>query len=177
MAFRAPGIAQMDDPDDVYALEVLGGILDGGASARFSRILQREQEIAVSASVSYDPFERLQGLFTITAVPSAGVTLKALQDAIMQQLERLKEDAVTEEELQRVKAQVISSKVYERDSLFYSAMQIGRLETTGLGRQLLDSYVADIERVGIDDVRRVAQRYFVETGLTLGKFWPQSERP
>jgi zinc protease len=177
MAFRAPGIAQLDDPDDAYVLEVLSGILDGGASARFSRFLQREQEIAVSASVSYDPFERLQGLFTITAVPSAGVTLQALQDAIMQQLDRLKEVAVSEEELERVKAQVISSKVFERDSLFYSAMQIGRLETTGLGRHLLDSYVAAIERVDIDDVRRVAQRYFVETGMTLGQFRPQSKRP
>jgi zinc protease len=177
MAFRAPGIAQLDDPDDAYVLEVLSGILDGGASARFSRFLQREQEIAVSASVSYDPFERLQGLFTITAVPSAGVTLQALQDAIMQQLDRLKEVAVSEEELKRVKAQVISSKVFERDSLFYSAMQIGRLETIGLGRHLLDSYVAEIERVDIDDLRRVAQRYFVETGMTLGQFRPQSKRP
>lgn len=177
MAYRVPGIAQLEQPDDAYALEVLGGILDGGASARFSRFLQREQEIAVSASVSYDPFERLQGLFSISAVPSAGVTLQALQEAILQQLESLKEAAVSEEELARVKAQVISSKVYERDSLFYSAMQIGRLETSGFDSELLDSYVTEIERVDADDIRRVARRYFVETGLTLGQFRPQSERP
>lgn len=177
MAFQAPAITQLDDPADAYALEVLSGILDGGGSARFSRFLQREQEIAVSASVSYDPFERLQGLFSITAVPSAGITLQALQDAVMQQIDSLKEVPVSEEELKRVKAQVVSSRVYERDSLFYSAMQIGRLETAGLDRQLLDSYVAEIERVGADDIRRVAKRYFVETALTLGQFRPESKRP
>lgn len=177
MAFQAPAITQLDDPADAYALEVLSGILDGGGSARFSRFLQREQEIAVSASVSYDPFERLQGLFSITAVPSAGITLQALQDAVMQQIDSLKEVPVSEEELKRVKAQVVSSRVYERDSLFYSAMQIGRLETAGLDRQLLDSYVAEIERVGADDIRRVAERYFVETALTLGQFRPESKRP
>ena len=127
--------------------------------------------------MSYDPFERLQGLFSITAVPSAGVSLQALQDAILQQLDRLKEVAVSEDELNRVKAQVISSKIYERDSLFYSAMQIGRLEAAGLDRQLLDRYVAEIERVDEEDIRRVAQRYFVETGMSLGRFWPQSKRP
>ena len=177
MAFRAPAITQLDDPVDAYALEVLAGILDGGSSARFSRFLQREQEVAVSLSVSYDAFERLQGLFTITAVPSSGITLDALQNAIMQQIDRLKEVVVSDEELERVKAQVISSKVYERDSIFYSAMQIGMLETAGLDNQLLDSYVSQIERIGVDDIQRVARRYFVETGLTLGKFWPESKRP
>ena len=177
MAFRAPAITQLDDPVDAYALEVLAGILDGGSSARFSRFLQREQEIAVSLSVSYDAFERLQGLFTITAVPSSGITLDALQNAIMQQIDRLKEVVVSDEELERVKAQVISSKVYERDSIFYSAMQIGMLETAGLDNQLIDSYVSQIERIGVDDIQRVARRYFVETGLTLGEFWPESKRP
>ena len=177
MAFRAPTITQLDNPADAFALEVLGGILDGGVSARFSRILQREQEVALSVSASYDAFERLQGLFTITAIPKTGITLEALQGAIMKQIDRLKEELVSDQELERVKAQVISSQVYQRDSTFYTAMQIGMVETAGLDSELLNNHVAQIEQVNVDDIQRVARRYFVETGLTLGQFWPQSNRP
>ncbi len=176
MAYRAPVIAQLEEPSDAYALDVLSGILDGGNSARFSRYLQREQEIAISASVGYDAFERLQGLFNITATPKPGITLEALQSAIEAQLDKLKTEAVSETELQRVKAQVVSGRIYQQDSLFYMAMQIGMFETAGLGWRLLDGYVDAINRVSADDVQRVASRYLNSRGLTLGKFWPEDKR-
>ncbi len=177
MAYRTPVIGQLDDPADAYALEVLSGILDGGRSARFSRYLQREQEVAISVSAGYDAFDRLEGLFTITATPKPGVTLENLQKAVEAQLDRLKTEAVSEQELQRVKAQVISGRVYDRDSTFYTAMQIGMLETAGLDWQLLDDYLIQIKQVDAADIQRVAKRYLVKNGLTLGQFWPQSERP
>ncbi|MCP4433803.1 MAG: insulinase family protein [Gammaproteobacteria bacterium] len=177
MAFRAPSITQLDDPTDAYALEVLDGILDGGASARFSRFLQREQQIAVTISAGYDAFERLQGLFTITAIPNSGISLEALKIAIMEQIDRLKDEPVSDQELERVKAQVISSQVYKRDSAFYMAMQIGMLESADLDRQLLNNYVTKIDSIDAKDIQRVARRYFIETELTLGQFWPEHKRP
>lgn len=177
MAYRAPVFNQLEDPADAYALDVLSGILDGGGSARFSRYLQRGQEVAVSASAGYNASDRLDGLFTITAMPKSGVSLEKLQSAIESQIERLKTESVSEQELQRVKSQVVSGKVYERDSIFYMAMQIGMLETAGLDWRLLDDYLSQVERVDADDIQRVARRYLVSTGLTLGQFWPESERP
>lgn len=177
MSYRAPVLRRLQNPVDAYALDVLAGILDGGNSARFSRYLQREQEVAISASADYDAFDRLQGLFSITAIPKAGVTLKQLQAAIESQIDRLKTQAVSEQELKRVKAQVVSSRIFDRDSTFYTAMQIGMLETAGLDWHLLDDYADLVERVNADDIQRVARRYLVKTGLTLGQFWPESERP
>ena len=177
MAFRAPSITQLEVPADAYALKVLAGILDGGASARFTRFLQRGEETAISVSAAYDAFERLQGLFTITALPNRGVTLDALRSAIMGQIDRLKQEPVNDDELERVKAQVISGQVYQRDSSFYTAVQIGMLETAGLSSRLLDDYVTRIDAVKADDIQRVARRYFVDTGLTLGEFRPGSDRP
>ncbi len=177
MAYRAPVIRQLDNPADAYALDVLSSILDGGSSARFSRYLQREQEVAISASVSYDAFDRLEGLFFITAIPNTSVSLQDLQDAIELQIEKLKRKAVSEQELQRVKAQVISDRVYNRDSIFYTAMQIGKLETAGLDWRLLDDYPAQIEQIDTGDIQRVARRYLVKSGLTSGQFRPLSEEP
>lgn len=177
MAYRSPPITRLEDPADAYALIVLGSILDGGASARFAQYLQREQQVATSVSVGYDAYDRLEGLFTITAVPNNGVSVDDLRRAIDRQIDMLKQEAVSEEELDRVKAQVISSQVYQRDSVFYTAMQVGMLESAGLDRSLLDDYVNQVERVSAEDVQRVARRYLVETGLSVGRFEPQSERP
>ena len=177
MAYRVPVIMQLEDSEDAYALEVLNGILDGGHSARFSRYLQREQDIAISASADYDAFDRLQGLFNITAIPKPGITLEALKLAIESQIEAIKTNPVSQAELQRVKAQVVSGRVYQQDSLFYMAMQIGQLETVGLGWHLLDDYVDHINRVTASDIQRVARRYLNARNLTIGKFWPESKRP
>ena len=44
----------------------------------------------------------------------------------------MKTELVSEEELERIKTQIVASKVYEKDSVFYQAMQMGTLETVGL---------------------------------------------
>ncbi len=177
MAYRVPALQQLEDPVDAYALDVLAGILDGGSSARFTRFLQRGEEIAVSVSADYDAFERLEGLFTLSGTPIPGITLEKLQKAIDGQIERIKQEVVSDDELARVKAQVVSSRIYQQDSMFGMAMQIGMLETSGIGWRLIDDYVDRIQRTSADDVQRVAQRYFKSENLTLGKFWPEAHRP
>ena len=175
MAYRVPVIMGLEEPDDAYALEALNGILDGGNSARFARFLQREQDIAITVSADYDAFDRLEGLFNITAMPKPGITLEELQSGIESQIEAIKTIPVSETELQRVKAQLVSARVYQQDSMFYMAMQIGLYETVGLGRHLLDDYVEQINRITVSDIQRVATRYLNARNLTVGKFWPESQ--
>ena len=177
MAYRVPVLNQLDDPADVFALDVLGGILDGGGSARFARFLQRGDEVAISVSAGYDAFERLEGLFTFSGTPKPGISLEELQKAIEDQIIRLKKEVVGADELERVKAQVVSGRIYQQDSMFGMAMQIGLLETSDIGWQLIDDYVDHIQRVSVEDVQRVAQRYFKSENFTLGKFWPEVNRP
>lgn len=175
MAYQAPVINTLDNLSDAFALDVLRGILDGGGSARFSRYLRRGDELAISASAGYDPFDRLQGLFTISAMPKPGVTLQVLQDAIEKQIQNLKSETVSDAELDRVKAQVVSGRVYDQDSMFNMAMQIGLLETAGIDWRLIEQYVDHIQRVSAEDIRRVARQYLNRKSLTLGKFWPEEE--
>lgn len=177
MAYQAPVINTLDNLSDAFALNVLSGILDGGGSARFSRYLQRGDELALSASAGYDPFDRLQGLFTITAMPKPGITLEVLQAAIEKQIQNLKSKKVSDAELDRVKAQVVSGRVYDQDSMFNMAMQIGMLESAGMDWRLIEQYVDHIQRVSAEDIQRVAKLYLNQKSLTLGQFWPEEEKP
>ena len=56
----------------------------------------------------------------------------------MQEIKDLQDSPVSEQELARVKAQVIASKVFERDSMFYTGMQIGMLDSAGHDWRLMD---------------------------------------
>ena len=155
-----------------YALDVLSSILDGGNAARFASRLVRGSEVAASASTSYSMASRLDGLFTISGTPAQGKTVQDLELAFRKEILDLQNKPVSEEELQRVKAQVISGDVYEKDSVFYQAMIIGMLETIGLSYRLADTYVERIKAVTAEQVQKVAKKYLNDDSLTVAELEP-----
>ena len=175
MGYKVPvltGAESQELVDEVYALEVLAGILDGGNSARLARELVRGEAIAASAGSGYGLHDRLPGLFLLDGTPANGHTIADLERGLREQVERLKQEPVSVDELARIKAQVVASKVYERDSVFYQAMQIGVLETVGLGWQMLDDYVAKVNAVTPEQLQAVAEKYLVDDTLTVAVLEP-----
>ncbi len=179
MAYKIPVLKTVlaESPDDreweAFALEVLAGVLDGGNSARFASRLVRGKEIASSLGAGYPLTSRLDGLFTIGGTPAQGKTPDDLEQAIRQELADLRENLVSEQELERVKAQVVSSDVYEKDSLFYQAMILGILETVGLSWEMADAYVERVQEVTAEQVQAVAKKYFIDDHLTVAILEPQ----
>jgi len=151
---------------------LLAGILDGGDSARLSKNLIRGSKIATSAGAGYSLDSRMQTLFLLSGVPAKGVTSAELEQALLQVLEEIKTTIITEDELLRVKAQVISSAVYEQDSMFYQAMKIGAAETVGIGWQVEEQYVEQIKKVTAEQIQQVAKKYFIPTTLTIASLKP-----
>ncbi len=157
---------------EMYALEVLAGVLDGGNSARFSKNLVRGQEIATSASASYGMSARHETLFTLSAIPNDGVDIDVLEFALREQLDTIKLQLPDDDELDRVKAQVVASQVYQQDSTFYQAMEVGMLDTIGLPWQVKDTYVDKILAVTADQVQQVANKYLIDERLTVAMLNP-----
>jgi len=158
-----------------YTLEVLAHVLDGGDSARLSRDLIRGEEIAAQAGAGYDLIAKSESLFTLEGVPSNGGGLDVVEAALRQQIKNLQTDLVTKDELRRVKAQVTAAKVYERDSIFYQAMQIGQLETVGIDWREGARYAEQIAQVTAEQVRAVAQEFLIDDRLTVARLNPQQK--
>ena len=173
MGYKVPSLKTAPSEAEAYALEVLAGVLDGGNSARLSKALVRGQQIAVSASAGYSLATRLSGLFELEATPAEGQTVWQLETALKQQISQLQRELISQDELQRIKAQVLAGAVYQRDSNFYQAMQLGMLETVGLGWQKADEYVAKVNQVTATQVRDVARKYLLEDRLTVAYLDPQ----
>lgn len=178
MGFHVPALQDADKDVDPYALEILAAVLNGNASARLNQNLVRESQIAVDVDAGYDMIQRgRHSIFVLDGTPSEGKTVADLETAILQEIEKIKTTGVTEEELLRVKAQVIAADVYQRDSMFYQAMQIGQLETAGFSWQLLQDYPAKLQAVTAAQVQAVAQKYFNQDNMTVATLDPQPIDP
>lgn len=173
MGYKAIRIGDTEQKWEPYALEMLASILDGGSSARFGRELIRGSEVAASVDADYSAFTRLPGIFSLDGTPAKGHSIADLEQALRTQIERVKKEPVNPEELERVRNQVIASKVFEKDSAFYQAMQIGQLESVGLGWRLLDQYVERLSAVTAKQVQAVARKYLTDDNLTVALLDPQ----
>jgi zinc protease len=177
MAWHAPVLRDIDKDRVPYALDILAGVLGGYDSARLPRALVKESKVAVSVDVGYDSISRGPGMFVIDATPSEGESVDALEKAIRAELEKVVRNGVTDAELDRVKAQVIASDVYRRDSDFYQGMQIGQLAIVGLPLRLLDERVETLRSVTADEVKAAAAQILKDDNLTVATLDPQPLRP
>lgn len=173
LGYKVPSLANVEQEWEAYALEVLAGVLDGGGSARLSSRLVRGKQLAVSAGAGYNLTSRLPTLFELEATPAEGKTVWELESALKNEISELQTALISPEELQRIKAQVLAGAVYERDSNFYQAMQLGTLETVGLGWKKVDEYVDKVNKVTAQQVRDVARKYLLDDHLSVAYLEPQ----
>jgi zinc protease len=173
MAYHTPTLKDPRQDWKPYALDMLAGVLDGNESARLNKHLVREQQVASAAGASYDSTSRGPSLFTLDATPSTGKTVQDVEAALRGEISLLVKDGVSEDELKRVKAQVMAGEVYKRDSVFYQAMQIGQLESIGLGYQAIPVMLEKLQAVTAEQVQQVAREFLQDDNLTVAVLDPQ----
>ena len=172
IGYKTPVLNTVENASDVYALNILAGILDGGRSSRLSKNLVREQEIAASAGAGYDLYSARSNMFLFDGTPNAANTIDELELAIQGEIEKLQTDLVSEQELDRVKAQVVASEVYQQDSVQRQAYLIGSLETVGLGWRVMNEYADNIQKITAEQVRDVAKKYLIDEHKTVAVLIP-----
>ena len=174
LGYKTTALGHASQDWEPYALEMLASILDGGSSARLSRELIRGSHLAASAGASYNAFSRLPGMLLLDGIPAQGHTVEELEQALLAQVQRLRDEPVAEAELERIRNQLIAAKVYEKDSVYAQARQIGSLETIGLGWELMEQYVEHLSRITPEQIQAVARQYLVPESLTIAILVPQA---
>ena len=172
LAFKVPKLEDVEKDSEPYALEVLAAVLDGYDNARLNAKLVRTDRVAVSAGAGYSGIARGPVLFVMDGTPSAGVTTEQLEKFLRAEVQRIAEEGITEQELKRVKTQLIASEIYKRDSIFGQAMEIGQVEMAGISHNKLDRIIAKVGEVTPEQVQAVARKYFVDDSLTVATLVP-----
>ncbi|MGH7324714.1 MAG: M16 family metallopeptidase [Candidatus Rokuibacteriota bacterium] len=167
LAWHVPNQQSNDAP----ALEVLSTVLSGGRASRLYRSLIYERQLALEAGGDYSYFSLDPNLFWFWATAMPGQTPETLEKELLAEMERLKQEPVTEEELQRAKNQIEASFVFQQDSVYRRASLLARFETIG-GYRLLEAFVPRIRAVTAADLQRVARQYFLPDRKNVGILLP-----
>jgi zinc protease len=172
LAFRVPALRDVEKDEDAYALDVLASVLDGYDNARLTAKLVRTDRVANAAGASYSGIARGPVLFLLDGTPTAGTTTAQLEQLLRAEVAKIAEHGVSEEELKRVKTQLIAEQIYKRDSIFGQAMEIGVMEMSGLSYRQIDRVIEKLRQVTPQQVQAVAQRYFDDDHLTVATLVP-----
>jgi predicted Zn-dependent peptidase len=168
------------DPDDsVY--DAISDIFSNGRTARLYRSLVRDQSVAAEAQgFSGFPGEKYPGLFAVYAVPLPGHTPDEMRDAIHKELDRLKNEDVSDAELERFKTRARADLLRGLGDNGGLAHQLAEYQTRyGDWRQLFRQ-VDKINAVNKADIRRVANKIFIASNRTSARIEfaaPQQKQP
>ena len=154
LAFHRPGVRH----PDFAAVEVLGQILAGGHTSRlYRRLVEKEKLAAYVAWSNRD--SRYPDLLILRAMAEPKVPLSRIEAAIWEELDRIKKEGVTEEELRRAKRRLRFRALFKMRTNAGIARWLAFYEVVAgswrFGFELLKRF----ERLRVDDIKRVAQRY------------------
>jgi predicted Zn-dependent peptidase len=154
---------------DSYALEALQSILSSGRTSRFYKDIYEDQGLTREAPSAWTgPGDRLDPLFVISADPKDPHTLAEVEEAVLQELDRMKIEPVSDRELQRVWNQSEAELVRALGSNAGLAFRVGFYAAQRGDWRALLTDMERLKQVTPDDIIMVANKYFTEENRTVG---------
>ena len=157
----------LSEDDLVY--DAISDVVSNGRTSRLYRSLVRDKRIALQAGgFSGMPGSKYPHLFAFYAIPTPGHTPDEMKTALRAEIERLKNEDVTDDELQMVKTRAKASLIRSLGNNPGLAAQLATFQARfGDWRELFHQ-VEKIEKVTKADIRRVANQTFTDTNRTVG---------
>ncbi|MCC2112474.1 MAG: insulinase family protein [Hyphomicrobiales bacterium] len=149
------------EPGEAEALDVLAQILGGGSTSRLYRALVVEEGNAAAAGGWYQGSAYDMTRLALYAVPRQGVALAELETTFDKVIAEIKENGVTEEELERAKRTIIAEALYAQDSQASLARIFGAALTTGSSIEAVQTWPRRVGAVTAADVKAAAEKYLV----------------
>jgi predicted Zn-dependent peptidase len=157
--------------EDRHAMAALNNVLGGGMSSRLF------QEVREKRGLAYAVYSYHQGYSDAGAIKTyVGSTTGNIGEAvkvITEQLERIQEEPVSDEELERTKQQLKSSTLLALESTAARMNRIGRSIITGSELLTPEEISARIEAVGAEDIRRLARTHLKLDNMYLSAVGPK----
>lgn len=158
--YQAAYNAPPGNTPDTYALQVLASALSTGRSSRFYQHLVHDKQLAVNAG-AFVQNRRGSGLFSVIAIPRPGVKVEDLEKAVDEEIEAVKKDGITQQELDKVRTQLLRQQVQTRSSSLFLANQIGTFTIFYNDPNLINTAYGKFSAVTLEQVKQAAQKYLV----------------
>jgi zinc protease len=161
------------DPEDPV-LDIISTVLSSGKSSRlYQRLIEKEKLVSVinaENDTRKDP-----GCFAIYAELREEAKPQKVEKIILQEIEKLKKDPVTEEELNKAKNIISADFIFDAETAENLAWKVGYIHTVA-SYQYLDTYLDRISSVTEADIQKVSQKFFSAENMTVGWSVPRNAR-
>jgi zinc protease len=151
---------------DYYALSVMNQIFSGGFGSRLFQNVRTKLGLAYSVGGAYGASYDHPGMFYTIAATKSASTVDAT-NAMLQQIDELKTEPFTDDELRRAKDELLNSFVFRYDTPEKVLTEQANLEFYGYPADFLEKYRAAIEKVTTTDLERVAHKYIDRSKLVV----------
>jgi predicted Zn-dependent peptidase len=163
MGFHKPNFPHGDDA----VFTVIQTILGDGRSARFPRHIIRDKKVAINVDAWQAPGSRYPNLFVLSGDPRPPHTIADVEQAVWAELERLKTEPVSSDELERAKTKINADFLRELVSHYGMARILAYYEqVTGSWRNIKVE-TEMIDSVTPEDIKRVANQYFTHQNVSV----------
>ena len=143
---------------DYYALNVMNEIFSGGFGSRVFQAVRTRLGLAYSVGGGFGASYDHPGMFLVGAATKSDSTVATVK-AVVAEIERMKTDPPSPDELRKAKDQVLNSFIFHYDSPDKTLNEQVTLAFYGYPSDFLEKYKSGIERVTAADVSRVASKY------------------
>lgn len=173
IGYHKPTLPHFDD----YVFDVIDILLSDGRTSRLYKKLVEEKKIAVSVSTSNGfPGSRYANLFTVFATPRSPHTCDELEEEIYKQIDRLKEEAVTSYELDKVKNRLEASFIRSLNSNTGLAGRLSYYQTIAGDWRYIEEHLKVIEKVTPEDIMEVAKKYLIRKNRTVAQIVQKEDK-
>lgn len=164
IGYHKPTLPAFDD----YIFDMIEYILSGGRTSRFYKNLVEDKAIAENISASGSiPGSRYPNLFTIFAAPRTPATTVDLEKEIYRELDRLKNEPVPDEELDKVKNIMKAEFIRGLNSNSALAGKLSYFEAIAGDYRYLVNHIKQIDKITPKDIMETAQKYLNPENRTV----------
>ncbi len=167
LSFRAFG----EMHPDIKKLFMIQRVLDDGISSRLQKTICEELGLAYDISVSLDCYSDTGLLDIDVSVPQKEVV--EIIPAILKELKQLKEELISDEELNKVKMRAIREHEFNYDSLRQMSITFGEAELL-YSLKTPEESIKEIQEIKSSDIQRVVQNVFQSKNFNLIVLGPYS---
>ena len=152
--------------DNAYAT-IMNYILGGGSfTSWITQRIRSDEGLAYSARSSFHESPWGYGLFTGSCQTKSDAAMRALT-LLIEQIEKMKTEGPSEEEVAEAKESIINRQVFEYESANQVVRRLVWYDLIGLPLDMQERRFASIQAATVDDIRRVADEYLHPDGLTI----------
>lgn len=168
IAFHIP---ELNNPN-AAALSLIADILFNGMSSRlYPKLVDSGLAVDISgaAELGIDP-----GIFRIIVILNPEADLHEVEKIIDKELESIKQE-VKQDELKVAKAKEEAAFIYQADGVYEEGLQIGYYSIVAGDWTKYATWIDEINKVSVDDIKRIAKEYFKPSNKTVVYLSPEEE--